>query len=155
MTRLTVGEASLEWRDTYIGYSLEDMTKWWVVARWGDERLLFDEEYAKAHEMDYSKPWWTPWCIGDTMEGTDIPLLYEVLQHGAWCWDNFNEASLYADEHNVHFSLSPDHIGYLRPLNIGDYIRWEDKIIDNHKMRKLADPIYKSSQRFFAAKPTE
>lgn len=137
--KVTTGWASAGWESTYIGYSLEDMTKWWVAAKWFDERTIYSEnERAQMRAEGYAldDPWWSPYCIG---EGG---YFYEVLDDPAWAFDNYRECK--------EFCEGTD----LMPLNIGDYIRWEDGLIDGHKLRKLSDPIYKASQRFLATRPT-
>lgn len=150
MVKTIVEEASLTWRGTYIGYSLEDMTKWWVAARWYDERLILTEEELNSTDMDTTRPWWQPCALGIDN------YLYEILGERGWCWDNYQECKTFCEVTNADILVKYPRTVYfalLHPLNIGDYIRWEDRVIDNHKLRKLSDPIYKASQRFFALRP--
>jgi len=145
MTTVSMGIAINTWRDTYIGYSLEDMTKWWVAAKWFDEREFYEQDELERLRYDgvnVDRPWLSPYALC-----TNKLDFAEVLHDYVLAFDNYQECAEFCrGDHRFR--------GYM-PLNVGDYIRWSDGKIDGHAMRKLADPIYKASQQFFATMPKD
>lgn len=155
MARTDVGEASLEWRPTYLGYSVEDMSKWWVAARWGDDRVLYTKEEAEAMEMDYEKPWWNVWCVGKL---SPTRTLHEILDDLTAAFDNYRECVEFCELANLGVEDDDrEEWERIHPLNIGDYIRWEDNqmvAMFHDKRPRTGSPKTVASRKFFALKPT-